>query len=123
AVAEILGHGEAGERRDPLQSGRTRRPRHDDDAALGRPARLNRTDGAPDARTLLADRDIDADNIALFLIDDRVDGDRGLADRTVADDQFTLAAAEREQRVDDDKTGLHRLGHEIAVDDRRRRAL
>ena len=47
--------------------------------------------------------------------------DRGLADGAVADDQFALAAAEREQRVDDEHAGLHRLGDQIAVDDRRRR--
>ena len=35
--------------------------------------------------------------------------DRGLADGAVADDQFALAAAEGEQRVDDDQPGLHRL--------------
>ena len=59
-----------------------------------------RVDGAPDARPL-TDRDIDADDVARLLIDDRVDGDRGLADGAVADDQFALAAAEREQRIDD----------------------
>ena len=57
----------------------------------------------------------------VLLVDDRVDGDRGLADRAVADDEFALAAAEREQRIDDDKAGLDRLGHEIPVDDRRAR--
>ena len=49
--------------------------------------------------------------------------DRGLADGAVADDQLALAAAKGEQRVDDDKAGLNRLGHQIAVDDRRRRPL
>ena len=49
--------------------------------------------------------------------------DRGLADGAIADDQFALAAAEREQRIDDEEPGLHRLGDQIAVDDRRRRAL
>ena len=88
-----------------------------------RPTGLDRVDGAPDARALLADRDIDADDVARLLIDDRVDCDRGLADGPVADDELALAAAEREQRIDDDETGLNRLGHEIAVDDRRRRAL
>ena len=66
----------------------------------GAPPRLDRVDGAPDAGALLADRDVDADDVAGLLVDDRVDGDRGLADGAVADDQFALAAAEREQRVD-----------------------
>ena len=81
------------------------------------------SDGAPDARTLLADRDIDANNVARLLIDNRIDRDAGLADGTVADDELALAAAEGEERINDDKTGLNRLGHEIPVDDRRRRAL
>ena len=36
AIAEIFRHREAGEGRDPLQSGRARAPGDDDDAALGR---------------------------------------------------------------------------------------
>ena len=123
AIAEVFGHGEAGEGGDPLQPGRARRSRHHDDAAIERAAGLDRVDGAPDARALLADRDVDADDVARLLIDDRVDGDRGLADGPVADDELALAAAEREQRIDHHETGLHRLGHEIAVDDRRCRAL
>ena len=67
------------------------------------------------------DGDVDADDVAALLVDDGVDGDRGLADGAVADDQFALAAPEREQGVDDDQAGLHRLGHQVAVDDRRRR--
>ena len=46
-----------------------------------------------------------------------VDGDRGLAGRAVADDQFALAAAEGEHRVDDEHAGLQRLGDQIALDD------
>ncbi len=123
AIAKILRDGEARERRDPLQPGRTRGPGDDDDAAAGFAVSLDRFDGAPDARSLLADRHIDADDVARSLIDDRVDGDRGLADRAIADDEFALAAAEREQRVDDDEAGLHRLGHQIAFEDSRRRPL
>ena len=72
---------------------------------------------------LLADRDIDANNVAVLLVDDRVDRNRGLADGAIADDEFALAAAEREQRIDYDEPGLDRLRHQIPVDDRRRRAL
>ena len=89
----------------------------------GAPLGVDRLDGAPDARRFLADGDVDADDVAALLVDDGVDGDRGLADGAVADDQFALAAPEREQRVDDDQAGLHRLGHQIAVDDLRRRPL
>ena len=103
AIAEILRHREAGERRDPLQAGRVGGCGDDEDAALRRAVRGDRVDGAPDARGFLADRDIDADDVAGFLVDDRVDGDRRLADGAVADDQLALAAAEGEQRVDDEQ--------------------
>ena len=86
-------------------------PATTNDAALGRAAGVDCVDGPPDARALLADCDIDADDVARLLIDDRVDRDRGLADGAVADDELALAAAEREQRIDDDETGLDRLGH------------
>ena len=75
----------------------------------------------PTADGLLADRDIDADQVGPALIDDRIDRDRGLAGGAIADDQFALAAAEREQRIDGEDAGLHRLGDQFALDDRRRR--
>jgi hypothetical protein len=61
-----------------------------------------------DGRALLADRDIDAiellrsrrAGVDVFLVEDRVDRDRGLAGLAVADDQLALAAADRDQRVD-----------------------
>jgi hypothetical protein len=84
--------------------------------------RLKRVDGAAHARCLLPDGDIDADHVAVALRDHGVDGERRLAGGMVADDQFALAPAEREQGVHHHQPGLHRLGHEIALDDRRRGA-
>ena len=65
---------------------------------------FERLDDLRDGRALLADGDIDAIELLLLvaalvdraLIDDRVDGDGGLAGLAVADDQFALAAADRE---------------------------
>ena len=71
-----------------MQTRRARRPRHNNDAALECAAGVDSVDGAPDARALLTDGDIDADDVARLLIDDRVDRDRGLADGTVADDEL-----------------------------------
>ena len=45
----------------------------------------------------------------LPLVEDRVDADRGLAGLAVADDQLTLAAADRGHRVDGLDAGLQRL--------------
>ena len=68
---------------------------------------------ARDARLLLADRDVDAIEWTVFLVagrlsrfvearlaDHRVHADGRLARRTVTDDQFALAAADRNHRVD-----------------------
>ena len=85
--------------------------------------RLQRVDGAAHAGCLLPHGDIDADHVAVALGDHRVDGQRRLAGGMVADDQLALAPAKRKQRVHHEYPGLHRLGHEIAFDNRWRRAL
>ena len=97
AIAEVFGHREAGEGRDPLQARSGRRARDDEDAAFRRAVRLNRVDDPLDRGRLLADRDIDADDVAGLLIDDAIDGDRRLAGGAIADDQLALAAPQREQ--------------------------
>ena len=119
AIAEIFGHGEAGERRDPLQAGRRGGAGDHDDAALRRAFGENRIDRAADAGAFLADRDIDADHVAGLLVDDRIDRQRGLANRAVADDQLALAAPEGEKGVDDENSGLDRLRDEIPLRYRR----
>ena len=122
-VAEIFRHGKAGKGRDPLQAGRDGGGRDDEDAALRRPVLAHRVDRPLDGRGPLANGDIDADHVAVALVDDGIDGKRGLAGGPVADDEFALAAAEGEQRIDDEDAGLHGRGDEIPVDDGRRRPL
>ena len=119
-VAEILGDREAGERRDPLQSRRSGGRGNDKDAALGGAVLPYRVDDPPHRGRPLTDRHIDADQVGVLLIDDRVDADRRLAGGAVADDQFALAAPDREQGVDGQDAGLNRLRDEIALDDRGR---
>src|SRR5215472_4556995 len=45
-----------------------------------------------DRRRLLSDRNVDADELLALLIDDRIDGNRGLAGLAIADDELTLTA-------------------------------
>ena len=52
-----------------------------------------------------------------LLIDDGVEHDGGLAGLAIADDQFALAAADRDQGVDGLDAGRHRLMHRLARDD------
>ena len=58
-----------------------------------------------------------------LLVDDRVEGDRGLAGLPVADDQLALAAADRDQGVDGLDPGLDRGIDRLADDDARGDAL
>ena len=70
-----------------------------------------------DARGLLADRDVDADDARVLLVQDRVDQDRGLARGAVADDQLPLTTSDRDHRVDGLQPRLERLLHGLALDD------
>src|SRR5690606_25914525 len=71
-------------------------------------------------RLLLTDRHVDADHVLPLLVDDRVDGHRGLAGLAVADDELALTAADRDHRVDRLEARLHGLVHRLALDDARR---
>ena len=90
--------------------------RGDDDRVVHRAVLLELAHHVLDRRRLLADRDVDADEVLALLVDDRVDRDRGLAGLAVADDQLALAAADRHHRVDRLQAGLHRLRHRLALD-------
>lgn len=80
-----------------------------------------------DGGALLTDGDVDAAHLLVHvarapvvaLVDDRVDGQRGLTRLTVADDQLTLAAADRHHGVDGLVAGLHRLVHRLTDHDAR----
>ena len=83
------------------------------------PLAAHRLDHASHRGGPLTDGDVDADNIGVLLVDDRIDRDGCLAGGPFADDQLALAAPNGKQRVDDQKPGLDRFGHEIAFDDLR----
>jgi hypothetical protein len=122
-IPEIFGDRETSERRDPLQSRRGRGRGDDKDAALGGAVLLHRLDDPPHRGRTLADRHIDADHVRVLLIDDRIDADCRLAGGPVADDQLALTPPDCEQGVDHQDARIHRLGHEITIDDRGRGAL
>ena len=91
---------------------------HDDDGVIHRAFFAKVGDDLGDGGRTLADRAIDAQHILVALVQNGVDRDGGLAGLPVAEDQFTLAAADRNQRIDDDDAGLQRHGDESAVHDR-----
>ncbi|MND74633.1 hypothetical protein D3C80_662300 [compost metagenome] len=69
-----------------------------------------------DGRLLLTDSHVHAADAAVLLVDDGVDGHRGLADLTVADDQLALATAYRDHRIDRLVAGLYRLVDRLTPD-------
>ena len=109
-----------------MKPGGVGRGRGHDGGVLERAGLLEGATHGGDGRALLADRDVDAAHLLVrvaglpvgLLVDDRVDGDRGLAGRAVTDDQLALAAADGRQgvdRLDAGREGLvHRLAHHDA---------
>jgi hypothetical protein len=71
----------------------------------------------------VANGDVDAQDVAAPLADDRVHRERGLAGAPVADDQLALAAADGKHCIDHQGAGLQRLTHQVAINNRRRRTL
>src|SRR5450759_5768125 len=72
---------------------------------------------------LLSDHDVHAFHVLSSLRHDGVQGERGLAGAGIADDELTLAAADRNQSVHDLDAGVERTIQEIARYDCRRRRL
>src|SRR5690606_13673769 len=70
--------------------------------------------------SLLTDRHIDTGHVLTLLVDDGVNGNGRLAGLTVANDQLTLAAANRHHGVDSLEAGLHRLRDRLTGDNARR---
>src|SRR5581483_10815063 len=87
-VAEVLAHRTARVRRDELHRRRFRRRGRDDDGVRHRAVLLELAHDVGDRAGLLADRDVNALNARVLLIDDRIDRERGLAGLAVADDQL-----------------------------------
>ncbi len=115
-VEEVLGHRAAGVRSHELDRRRLVGGRGDDDRVVERPGLVEDSGHLDDGGHPLADRDVDADQVLVLVVDDRVDRDRRLAGLAVADDQLALAAADRDHPVDRLEPGLHRLGDRLALD-------
>ncbi len=122
-VTEVLGDGAGGVRRDPLQARRIVGAGHHEDAAVHAAFGARDLDEPAHGGGPLPDGDVHADHVGPALVEDCVEGDRGLAGAAIADHQLALPATERDHGVDDEHAGVERLGHQIPVDDRRRRPL
>src|SRR5262249_17970843 len=89
----------------------------DDRGVLHRACLAELVDDGGDGRLLLPDGDVEAVLVLALLVDDGVDGDRGLAGLAVADDELAVPAADRDHRVDRLDGGLERLVDRLPGDD------
>ena len=89
----------------------------DDDGVIHRAFFAQVCHGLGDGGRALADGAIDAHHILAALVEDGVDGDGGLAGLPIAQNQFALAAPDRNQRIDDFEAGLERHGDRRAIHD------
>ena len=108
---------------DVGESGRVVAFRHDDDGVFHCAFLAQVGNDLGDGGCTLADGAINAQHILVALVQNGVDRDSGLAGLPVAEDQFALAAADRNQRIDYEEPGLQRHSDGCAVHDRRSRAL
>ena len=127
-VAEIFAHGAAGKRREKLHGGGIGRGCRNDDRIVERAVLLQHFGELHHGRAFLADGHVDtieldllvARRVERLLIENGVERDRGLPGLPIADDQLTLAATDRNERVNGLQPGGHRLVHGSARDNARR---
>src|SRR5208337_1764912 len=122
-VAEVFAHGARCIGRDVLHRRGLGSGGGHDDGVLHRAIVFESLHYLCDGRTLLPDRVVDADQVVALAVDDGVERDGGLAGLAVANDQFALAAANRDHAVDGLQPGRHRLANWLAVDYARSNAL
>ena len=120
---EMLGDAGRGVGGDVGETGRVVAFGDDDDRVVQRALVAEVGDGLGHRGRALADGAIDAHDIAAVLVEDGVDRDGRLARLPIAQDQFALATADRNERIDGDQAGLQRHGHGRAVHDGRGGAL
>jgi hypothetical protein len=113
-VPEVFPDGRTGKRRQELHRRRVAGAGGDHHAVVHGMVFFERLHDAGHGRALLADGDVDAKDVQPFLIDDRVDRNRGLPRLAVADDQLSLAAPDRDHGVDGFDAGLERFANGLA---------
>ncbi len=119
---ELLGDAGRGVGRDEDPAGRVIAFSDDDHGVVERCMVAQVGDDLGDGGCALADGAIDANDVLIALVEDGVDRDRRLAGPAITHDQLALAAADRNQRVDDLESGLQRHGDRGPVHDRHSRA-
>ena len=126
-VTEELTNGAAGVRGQELERSGLGGSSSDDDGIIHGLLLLENTHDVGNSGALLADSGVDAVELlggvalveVLLLVDDRVNGNGGLASLTIANDQLTLASANRHKSIDALEAGLHGLVDRLTRDNAR----
>ena len=118
-VAEVLAHRATRVGGDELEWRRLRGGGGHDDGVFHRAFLGQTVHHLCDGGTFLAYGDVDAGDVAALLIQDRINRDSRLAGLAIANNQLTLAATNRDQRINRLQSGLHGLGHRLSFDDAR----
>ena len=121
-VHPVLTDGRTGVGSQVLEPGRIRSRGGHDGGELHRTGVFQRALYRGNRGALLSDRHVDAAHLlvgvtglpVVALVQNRVNGDSGLAGLTVTNNQLTLAATNRNHRVDGFQPGLERLEHGTA---------
>jgi len=108
-IHEVFGDGSPRVGSDVLQGRRFARGGAHHHRVIHRAVGPQGLDHAGHRRRPLTAGHVDADDVLPFLVDDRIDADRGLPRLAVADDQLALPAANRRHGVDRLDPGLQRL--------------
>ena len=124
-VPEELAHGASRVGGDELKGRRIRGGRADDAGVVHGAEAFQLVHDLRNCGLLLADGHIEAEDrlirlVGGLLVDDRVDGESGLAGLAVADDQLPLPPADRDHRVDRLDSCLHRFLDGLTNHDSRR---
>src|SRR5262249_4514385 len=123
AIPEVFAHRAPRVRRDVLHCRGSRRRRIHDDRVCHRIEVFKRLLDLGYRRFLLADRNIDANQVGALRIYDRIDRNRSLTGLTIADYQLSLSAPDGHHRIDGLQPGHHRFANRLAIHDARRDAL
>ena len=119
AVAEVFAHCCTGIRCNVLHSSRFRCGSSNNNGVFQCAVFFEFTNNVSDRGSLLTDSNIDTGQIFAFLVDDRVDSYSSLTCLSVANDQLTLAAADRNHGVNRLQTCLNRLANGLTFNNAR----
>src|SRR5690554_7831727 len=119
AVTEEFTHGSTGVRSQELHGGRISCTGGNHDGVVHGAVLFQLAHNRGNGRLLLANGNVDTLDAGVLLVDDRVDGDSGLTDLTVTDDQLTLATTDGNHGIDGFQTSLYRLVNGLTGDNAR----